>query len=52
VPDVVNKLAKGYKANGREFKIHADGYNFLPYFKVKPKKLLAKKSSTLDKAAN
>jgi arylsulfatase len=38
VPDVVDKLAKGYKANGREFKIHADGYNFLPYFKGETKK--------------
>jgi arylsulfatase A-like enzyme len=33
VPDVVEKLKKGYKANGREFKVHADGFNFLPYFK-------------------
>ena len=37
-PDVVEKLKKGYKANGREFKIHADGYNFLPYFKGDAKK--------------
>lgn len=33
VPDVVEKLKTGYKANGKEFKIHADGYNFMPYFK-------------------
>ncbi len=32
-PDIVEKLKKGYKANGKTFKIHADGYNFLPYFK-------------------
>jgi arylsulfatase A-like enzyme len=32
-PDVVEKLKQGHKANGREFKIHADGYNFLPFFK-------------------
>ena len=38
VPDVVEKLAKGYKANGKEFKIHADGHNFLPYFKGEEEK--------------
>jgi len=37
-PDVVEKLMQGYKANGRTFKIHADGYNFLPYFKGEAKK--------------
>ena len=30
-PDVVEKLKKGYKANGRDFKIHPDGYNFVPF---------------------
>ena len=37
-PDVIEKLKQGYKANGRTFKIHADGYNFLPYFKGETKK--------------
>ena len=32
VPDVKEKLAAGYKANGKTFKVHADGYNFMPYF--------------------
>jgi arylsulfatase len=32
-PDIVEKLKKGYKANGKDFKVHLDGYNFLPYFK-------------------
>lgn len=31
-PDVVEKLKEGCQANGRTFKVHADGYNFLPYF--------------------
>jgi arylsulfatase len=31
--NVVEKLKKGYQANGKTFKVHADGYNFLPYFK-------------------
>ena len=29
---------EGYKANGKTFKVHADGYNFLPYFKGEAKK--------------
>jgi arylsulfatase len=32
VPDVVEKLQKGYKSNNKEFKVHLDGYNFLPFF--------------------
>jgi arylsulfatase A-like enzyme len=28
---VKEKLLKGYKANGKTFKNHLDGYNFLPY---------------------
>lgn len=32
-PELVDKLKKGYKANGKEFRIHPDGYNFLPFFK-------------------
>lgn len=30
--DVKEKLLIGHKANGKEFKVHLDGYNFLPYF--------------------
>jgi arylsulfatase len=30
-PDVKNKLLKGHKAIGRDYKVHLDGYNFLPY---------------------
>lgn len=37
-PEVVEKLKQGYRANGRTFKIHADGYNFLPYFQGEAKK--------------
>jgi arylsulfatase len=37
VPDVVEKLKQGYHANGKTFKIHPDGYNFLPYFKNETK---------------
>ena len=31
VPDVKEKLLKGYKVNGKTFKVHLDGYNQLPY---------------------
>src|SRR5215510_2619094 len=37
-PDIVGKLAQGYQANGKSFKVHADGYNFLPYFKGEVRK--------------
>lgn len=35
VPDVVERLESkdGYGANGKTWRIHPDGYNFLPYFK-------------------
>ena len=29
-PDVKDKLLTGYSANGRTYKVHLDGYNFLP----------------------
>jgi len=30
-PDVKQQLLSGYEANGRNYKVHLDGYNFLPY---------------------
>lgn len=30
-PDIKGKLIKGYKAGNKDFKVHLDGYNFLPY---------------------
>ncbi len=38
VPDLVEKLAAGYTVGGKTWKVHADGYNFLPYFKGEAKK--------------
>jgi arylsulfatase len=32
-PDIKGKMKAGYQANGKTFKVHLDGYNFLPYFK-------------------
>lgn len=34
---IVKKVKKGYKSNGKKWKVHLDGYNFLPYFKGKAK---------------
>ena len=31
--DIKEELKKGHKANGKDWKVHLDGYNFLPYFK-------------------
>ena len=30
-PDVKEKLLKGHRADGKRFKVHLDGYNFLPH---------------------
>ncbi|MFY7874713.1 MAG: arylsulfatase [Pirellula sp.] len=30
-PDIKDKLMKGHKANGRDFKVLLDGYNLIPY---------------------
>ncbi len=34
-PNIVEKLAskEGYDANGKHWRVHLDGYNFLPFFK-------------------
>ena len=31
VSDIKNKLLKGHKADGKNFNVHLDGYNLLPY---------------------
>lgn len=35
---IKKKLLKGYKANGRKYKVHLDGYNFLPLLTGKEEK--------------
>ncbi|MGE9289885.1 MAG: arylsulfatase [Puniceicoccales bacterium] len=32
VPDVVEQLREGYESNGKEWRVHLDGYNFKPFF--------------------
>jgi arylsulfatase len=31
--DIKEKLLEGHNANGRNYKVHLDGYNLMPYFK-------------------
>lgn len=38
VPDIGEKLKKGYQAGEKNFKVHLDGYNLLPYLTGKEKK--------------
>ena len=33
MPGIVEKCKQGHTANGKQWKVHLDGYNFLPYFK-------------------
>jgi arylsulfatase A-like enzyme len=33
IPDVKEKLLTGYQAGDTTYKVHLDGYNFMPYFK-------------------
>ena len=37
-PDVKEKLLNGHEANGRTFKVHLDGYNFIPHLTGQEKK--------------
>ena len=37
-PDIVNKVNRGYKAIGRIYKNHIDGFNLVPYLTGKEKK--------------
>lgn len=37
VPDIKEKMKNGYNAGGKRFKVHLDGYNFVPYFQGREK---------------
>jgi len=37
-PDVKEELLKGHKAAGKQFKVHLDGYNFLPHLSGREEK--------------
>jgi len=38
VPGIVEKVKEGYLANGKEWKVHLDGHDFLPFFKGEEQK--------------
>jgi arylsulfatase A-like enzyme len=33
IPDIKEKMKTGFAAGNKNFKVHLDGYNFMPYFK-------------------
>ena len=37
-PKLVEKMKEGYKANNKDWKVHLDGFNFMPYFQGKVEK--------------
>jgi arylsulfatase len=37
IPDIKEQMKTGFAAGNRKFKVHLDGYNFLPYFQGKEK---------------
>ncbi len=52
VPDVKEKLLKGYAAGDKTFKSHLDGYNFLPFFKGQAEKSPRREIFYFDDNAN
>ncbi len=51
-PNIKEKVLGGYKANGKTFKQHLDGYNFLPYLKGDEKEAPRKEIFYFDAGAN
>jgi arylsulfatase A-like enzyme len=33
IPDITERMKTGFAAGGKTFKVHLDGYNFMPFFK-------------------
>jgi arylsulfatase A-like enzyme len=50
--NVKEKLLEGYQANGKTFKVHLDGYNFLPFFKGEIKKAPREEYFYFDQGGN
>jgi arylsulfatase len=51
-PEVKAKLLQGYQANGKNFKVHLDGYNFLPFFKGDAQKAPREEYFYFDQGGN
>ena len=52
VPDVKEKLLKGYKAGDKTFNVHLDGYNMLPFWKGEVKADPRKEIFYFDQGGN
>jgi len=52
VPDVKEKLLKGYKAGDKTFKVHLDGYNMMPFWKGEVKEAPRKEIFYFDAGGN
>ncbi|MBX9827413.1 MAG: arylsulfatase [Xanthobacteraceae bacterium] len=37
IPDIKERMKTGFQAGGKTFKVHLDGYNFMPFFKGEAK---------------
>lgn len=52
VPDVKERLLKGYQAGPKNFKIHLDGYNMMPFWKGDEKEAPRKEIFYFDAGGN
>ena len=52
VPDIKEKLLKGYQAGDKNFNLHLDGYNMLPYLKGEVDENPRKEIFYFDQAGN
>ena len=50
--DIKEKLKKGYKIEGKKYRVHLDGYNMMPYFKGDVKKSPRREIFYFDQAGN
>ncbi len=52
IPDVKQKLLKGYRIGKKTFKVHLDGYNMMPFFQGKVKESPRKEYFYFDQGGN
>ena len=52
VPDIKEKLLKGHQAGNKNFKVHLDGYNLMPFFQGKIDASPRKEIFYFDQAGN
>ena len=51
-PDIKEKLKKGHVVDGKEYKVHLDGYNLLPWFKGEEEDSPRKEIMYFDQVGN